>query len=163
MSPCQGNLPRKDIGPTAAEDKRLAARPPREAGSAAPGLLPTCLYSAGSVGPGRARGAAAGPAARRPPSPGQRMAAAPAKPSPLRPRWLRESGGRTVSLGRLQEALGNQSVLCCAAWAPAVRSNVNCREQPLRGDREPGESPEPSRAKAAIQANFKTTPEELQN
>ncbi|CAN0107643.1 unnamed protein product [Bubo scandiacus] len=42
-----------------------------------------------------------------------------------------------------------------AAWAPAVGYNVNRHQQSLRGDREPGESPEPSRVKASIQADFK--------
>lgn len=160
MSPCQGNLPLKDVGPAVAEGERFAAvaaarrrrQVPLPEGCSRPASTPLAPWDPGGragLPPGQLR---LPPGSEWPPPlPG------PAWPGPCGPAGC---GGRTVSPGRPQEALGSQSALCPG---PAVRSNVTCCQQPLRGEREPGESPEPSRAKAATRARLKAAPEELQN
>lgn len=102
--------------------------------------LSRCFSPAGAPGPGRAR---------RPPSLGQLTAAAPAERStePSRP-GTAACGKRGEKNTRSfpGEAVGKQSVLCCARRAPSAGCDVNGHQQSLRGDREPGGAPEPRRS-----------------
>lgn len=146
------NLPRENIGPTGSEGGRFAVTgcPPREASLSAPG-------ASSAVSPPLTLWERAGRGAT---SPGQLTAGAPARCGLAGWGTGREGGSKAV-LGRLQEAL-RVKTFCAAQPGPLLMlTELIAMLMSLRGDR--GASPESSRAKASIQANFKVTPEELQS